>query len=209
VCVTTRPFQVSITFISVCCKLSEWESADFPGLVPLVHFMLHFFSFRFVSLLHNQLIRCLFIVRVFPLFLCITLKNSFMSFSVYIFVYLLFSILQYASLFYLWLFFVSLSLLYMNLFFLYVHLMIKKGKLTTTLSLVYMYKNFYVTIFFACIYNSKYIERVRFCVFYTRSFCFLFPSIVFFLCTVSFFPCVCLFIRRKKKQRGREMTSIK
>jgi len=112
-CVTTRPFQVSITFISVCCKLSEWESADFPGLVPLVHFMLHFFSFRFVSLLHNQLIRCLFIVRVFPLlFLCITLKNSFMSFSVYIFVYLLFSILQYASLFYLWLFFVSLSLIY-------------------------------------------------------------------------------------------------
>ncbi len=109
VCVTTKPFQVSTTFISVCCKLSEcWcvrERARLPGLVPFV---------RFIAAQSTDPLFVGFFVRVF---LYNVIKNSFMSFSVYIYLYIFYSlyystrhcfICDFFSLCYIWICFFSL-----------------------------------------------------------------------------------------------------
>ena len=133
--VTTKPFQVSVNFISVCCKLIEWETWDresacvcecvhIPGLVPLVHFMFCFIVAFHCFTINSGLLFVSFFLFEFSYFffsfsfLCITFKNSFMSSFSFVNICIsiilsLYIIIQYASLFHLWFFFLSLSLLQM------------------------------------------------------------------------------------------------
>ncbi len=128
----------------------------FSTIISSFHVIFH----CFVSLLHNQLIRCL-VGLLFEFFLFLFVYNVKEQFHVFFCIYLYIYLYIYYSLYYSTrhcsicdFFFVCVSLLYMNLVFSLCTFddeeKNKNNNNNNIFSCIYLYKNFYVTIF--CLY---------------------------------------------------------